>query len=168
MANIKSTKSIRSIKNIKLVEQREIKGINKLRGSRVYFDVNPIIYFIEQNTQFTEAVTPIFEMIGDGLILAFTSELSLTEVLIKPIRDNRIQVVQSHKELLLDPELFTLISPNQDTFLFAAELGGKSSMRTPDAIHMACAIESKCKYFLTNDKGIKSTGDVSAAQIGDL
>ncbi len=159
MANVKS------IKNIKLVEKT---GINKLRGSRVYFDVNPIIYFIEQNTQFAEAVTPVFEMIGDGSILAFTSELSLTEILIKPIRDNLNQVIQAHKELLLDPELFTLVSPNQDTFLVAAELGGKSSMRTPDAIHMACAIESKCKYFITNDKGIKSTGGVTVVQIMEL
>jgi predicted nucleic acid-binding protein len=158
----------KSIKNIKLVELAEINGINKLRGSRVYFDVNPIIYFIEKNTQFAETVTPVFEMIGDGSILAFTSELSLTEILIKPIRDNLNQVIQAHKELLLDPELFTLILPNQDTFLLAAELGGKLSMRTPDAIHMACAIQSKCKYFITNDKGIKSTSDVTVVQIGDL
>jgi predicted nucleic acid-binding protein len=158
----------KSIKNIKLVELAEINGINKLRGSRVYFDVNPIIYFIEQNTQFAEAVTPVFEMIGDGSILAFTSELSLTEILIKPIRDNLNQVIQAHKELLLDPELFTLISPNQDTFLLAAELGGKLSMRTPDAIHMACAIQSKCKYFITNDKGLKSTADVTVVQLDDL
>jgi predicted nucleic acid-binding protein len=157
--------NVKSIQNIKLVEEA---GIKKLRGSRVYFDVNPIIYFIEQNTQFAEAVIPVFEMIGDGSILAFTSELSLTEILIKPIRDNLNQVIQAHKELLLDPELFTLISPIQDTFLLAAELGGKLSMRTPAAIHMACAIESKCKYFITNDKGIKSTGDVTVVQIGDL
>jgi uncharacterized protein len=160
--------NVNSVKNIKLVEPAEIKGVNKLRGSRVYFDVNPIIYFIEQNTQFSEAVTPVFEMIGDGSIIAFTSELSLTEILIKPIRNNFNQVIQAHKELLLDSEIFTLISPNQDTFLLAAELGGKSSMRTPDAIHMACAIESKCKYFITNDKGIKSTGDVTVVQIGEL
>ena len=154
-----------NVKSIKLVEKT---GLNRLRGSRVYFDVNPIIYFIEQNTQFAETVTPVFEMIGEGSILAFTSELSLTEILIKPIRDNLNQVIQAHKELLLDTELFTLISPNQDTFLVAAELGGKSSMRTPDAIHMACAIESKCKYFITNDKGIKSTGGVTVVQIMEL
>ena len=154
-----------NVKSIKLVEKT---GLNRLRGSRVYFDVNPIIYFIEQNTQFAETVTPVFEMIGEGSILAFTSELSLTEILIKPIRDNLNQVIQAHKELLLDTELFTLISPNQDTFLVAAELGGKSSMRTPDAIHMASAIESKCKYFITNDKGIKSTGGVIVVQIMEL
>ena len=160
--------NVSSVKNIKLVEPAEIKGTNKLRGSRVYFDVNPIIYFIEQNTQFSEAVMPVFEMIGNGSIIAFTSELSLTEILIKPIRNNFNQIIQAHKELLLDPELFTLISPIQDTFLLAAELGGKLSMRTPDAIHMACAIESKCKYFITNDKGIKSTADVTVVQILEL
>jgi uncharacterized protein len=157
--------NVKSIKNIKLVEEA---GIKRLRGSRVYFDVNPIIYFIEQNTQFSDAVTPVFEMIGDGSIVAFTSELSLTEILIKPIRDNLNLVIQAHKELLLDPELFTLVSPNQDTFLLAAELGGKSSMRTPDAIHMACAIESKCKYFITNDKGIKSIDGLTVVQVAEL
>jgi predicted nucleic acid-binding protein len=142
--------------------------LNSLRGCRVYFDVNPIIYFIEQNPDFSGAVTPLFEMIGDGSILAFTSELSLTEILIKPIRDNLLDVVKAHKELLLDPQLFTLTKTNRETFLQAAELGGKSGMRTPDALHFASAIENRCAFFITNDKGFRSSQAITVIQVSDL
>lgn len=143
-------------------------SLKSLRGCRVYFDVNPIIYFIEQNSEFAACVTPIFEMLGEGSILACTSELSLTEILIKPIRDNLPEVIRAHKELLLDPTLFTLNKTNRDTFLQAAELGGRLGMRTPDAIHFASAMENHCPFFLTNDKKIKSYGGVTVIQVSDL
>lgn len=142
--------------------------LKSLRGCRVYFDVNPIIYFIEQKSEFAAAVAPIFEMLGEGNLLAYTSEFSLTEILIKPIRDDLSEVIHAHKELLLDPQLFTLTKARRETFLQAAELGGKAGMRTPDAIHFASAMENHCQWFITNDRKIKSHGAVTVIQISDL
>ena len=142
--------------------------LTRLRGCRVYFDVNPIIYFIEQNAEFARAVIPVFEMLGEGAILAYTSELSLTEILIKPICDDLTDVIQAHKELLLDPQLFTLTKVTRETLLQAAQLGGKSGMRTPDAIHVASAMENHCQFFITNDKKIKSHGSVTVLYVSDL
>lgn len=142
--------------------------LKRLRGCRVYFDANPIIYFIEQNADFADAVTPIFELLGEGAILAYTSEFSLTEILIKPIRDELPDVIHAHKELLLDPELFTLTKATRETFLQAAQLGGKLSMRTPDAIHVASALENHCQFFITNDKKIKSHGGVTVVYVSEL
>lgn len=139
-----------------------------LRGCRVYFDVNPIIYFIEQNSGFSTAVAPIFELLGEGAILAYTSEFSLTEILIKPIRDDLNDVVHAHKDLLLDPQLFTLTKVTRETFLHAAQLGGKFGMRTPDAIHVASAVENQCQFFITNDKKIRSHGGVTVVYVSDL
>jgi predicted nucleic acid-binding protein len=147
---------------------KSLKGLRSLKGGRVYFDVNPIIYFIEQNTDFVEVVTPLFEMLGEGAILAYTSEFSLTEILIKPIRDGRADVIQAHKELLLDPELFTLTKANRETFLTAAQLGAKAGMRTPDAIHFASAMENQCQFFITNDKKINSQAGVTVVYVSDL
>jgi predicted nucleic acid-binding protein len=144
------------------------KRLKSLKGGRVYFDVNPIIYFIEQNADFGGAVTPLFEMLGEGAILAYTSEFSLTEILIKPIRDGRVDVIQAHKELLLDSELFTLTKASRETFLGAAELAAKSGMRAPDAIHFASAMQNQCQYFITNDKKIKSQAGVAVVYVSDL
>ena len=38
--------------------------IEHMKGRRVYFDTNAIIYFIEQNEQFYEVVLEIFKLIG--------------------------------------------------------------------------------------------------------
>jgi predicted nucleic acid-binding protein len=141
--------------------------LKHLQGARVYFDVNPIIYFIEQNGDFFEPVAPIFEMLGEGTLMAFTSELSLTEILIKPTRQKQHKVIDTYKDLLLDPQLFTLTKVGRETFLQAAQLGGSLGMRTPDAIHLASAMENQCKYFITNDKKIRSHGGVRVALISD-
>jgi predicted nucleic acid-binding protein len=146
----------------------KIELFGNLKGSRVYFDVNPIIYFIEENTLFIEAVEPLFEMIGNGSILAFTSEFSLTEILVLPIRESLHEVVHAHKELLLDPELFTLTPMNREIFLKAAELAGKLRIRTPDALHLAAALEARCSFFITNDKGIRSIPGVTVVQVSEL
>lgn len=41
-------------------------------------------------------------------------------------------------------------------------------MRTPDAIHFASAMGNHCRWFITNDKEIKSHGAVTVVQISDL
>lgn len=45
---------------------------------------------------------------------------------------------------------------------------GKAGMRTPDAIHFASAMGNHCRWFITNDKEIKSHGAVTVVQISDL
>lgn len=132
----------------------------EMRGKRVYFDTNSIIYFMEQVAPFYEIVSPIFDEIGLDNIRAFTSELTLTEALIKPLRDNNMPLVCDMKDLLLDPELFTLTKTNKKLFIHAAELGGKSGLRTADAIHFASAIENDCNYLITNDKKFKTQNGV--------
>jgi uncharacterized protein len=91
--------------------------LKRLQGARVYFDVNPIIYFIEQNGDFYQSVAPIFDMLGEDRLMAFSGELTLTEILIKPIRDKQQDVIDTYKDLLLDPQLFTLAKVGRDTFL---------------------------------------------------
>ena len=115
-----------------------------IKGKRVYFDTNAIIYYLEQLSPFYEIVLPIFESIGMGEIQAYTSEFTLTEILIKPMKENAIELVQDIKDLLLDPDLFVLTKTHQELFIKAAELGGRHGLRSADAIHCASATENHC------------------------
>jgi predicted nucleic acid-binding protein len=127
-----------------------------IKGKRVYFDANAIIYYLEQLEPFYEIVQPLFESIGMGEIQAYTSEFTLTEMLIKPMKENAIELVQDIKDLLLDPDLFALTKTHQELFIKAAQLGGRHGLRSADAIHFASAVENHCHYFVTNDKKFKS------------
>jgi predicted nucleic acid-binding protein len=50
----------------------------------------------------------------------------------------------------------------------AAELRAKHNLRTPDALHVASAITSRCDAFLTNDAGIKRVDDIKVLILGEL
>jgi predicted nucleic acid-binding protein len=41
-------------------------------------------------------------------------------------------------------------------------------MRTPDALHVATAIDAGCDAFLTNDTGIKRVHEIAVLVLDDL
>ena len=138
-----------------------------LRGKRVYFDTNPIIYYLQQDQPFYKVVCPLFEDMAIGNFQAYTSEFTLTEMLIKPFKENATQLIQDIKDLLLDPELFTLTKTHRELFIKSAELGGVYGLRSADAIHFVSAIENHCHYFVTNDKRFKSNNGVQVIILND-
>ena len=142
--------------------------LQKLHGRRVYFDTNTIIYFLEQHEPYFVIVAPLFDMVGTGDIDALTGNITLTETLIKPLRDKNNALIQDIKSLLLDPDIFTLIELPRATFMQAAELGGKTGLRLADALHFSCAIDANCQYFLTNDRGFESSHGVEVILLASL
>lgn len=142
--------------------------LNQLKGKRVYFDTNPIIYFVEGHETFYEAVKPIFDELDNEEFFACTSEFTITEVLIKPYRDGLDELIKDYQGLLLDSDYFSLLAMSASTFLSAAKIGGSTLMRTPDAIHIATAVEHQCDFFITNDKRIRNYQGVQVLQVSDF
>lgn len=72
-------------------------------------------------------------------------------------------------ELLLDnfPNLKT--RPIQRTVLrTAAQLRGRYRIKTPDAIHLASALESGATVFICDDRGLKAVQGIETIILGDL
>lgn len=61
-----------------------------ITGSRVYLDTNIFIYAVEGYPKFQPELNVLFEAFDDGTLKAITSELTLAEVLVKPLIDNRV------------------------------------------------------------------------------
>jgi len=59
-----------------------------IKGERIYLDTNIFIYALEAYPEFVSALTSLFVAIDEGKLRAVTSELTLAEVLIKPMMDN--------------------------------------------------------------------------------
>lgn len=60
--------------------------IEALRDSVVALDTAPLIYFIEENPPYLPLVRPFFEAVDRGELRVVTSVLTLTEVLVHPMR----------------------------------------------------------------------------------
>ncbi|MCP4417906.1 MAG: type II toxin-antitoxin system VapC family toxin [Chloroflexi bacterium] len=46
------------------------------------------------------------------------------------------------------------------------ELRANYGFKTPDAIHLACAIIAKCDLFLTNDRQLKKQSEIAIELVG--
>lgn len=132
------------------------------------FDTAPIIYFIEANPLYDVLVTNIFDRVSRGEILGFTSVLTLTEVLIHPLRKKDSNLHQAYRTLLTKSSYFIVKIITAEIAERAAELRAKYNLRTPDALQVATAIDVGCDAFLINDNGLKKVIEINVLILDDL
>lgn len=111
----------------------------------IYLDSCLVIYAIEPNGSASEAV--LAAIAGSHEQFA-VSPLVLMESLAGPIRAGRAPVVEAFEAFASSIEMIPL---STHVFRQAAELRAGTSLRTPDAIHLAAARSSRCSALWTND-----------------
>jgi predicted nucleic acid-binding protein len=115
---------------------------------RIYLDAAPIIYLVEQVIPQAAIVDARISPAG---IERVASHLTRMECRVKPLRGG-------DQALLLDFDTFFAASIAEFVLLSqsvvdrATEIRAQYGFKTPDAIHLAAAIESACDLFLTNDQ----------------
>jgi predicted nucleic acid-binding protein len=75
--------------------------IEALAGTIVGLDTAPLIYLIEENPIFLPFVRPFFEAVDRGEFRIVTSILTLTEVLVHPMRRGDKELADQHRRILL-------------------------------------------------------------------
>ncbi len=125
--------------------------LKPLRGTVVGLDTAPLIYFIEENPTYLPVVRPFFEAVDRGDFRIVTSVLTLTEVLIHPMRKGDPELADQYRQILLEAEHISTVPVSEAIAEEAAQLRARHGLRTPDAIQLATALRSHAAYFLTND-----------------
>ncbi|MDM8558275.1 PIN domain-containing protein [Candidatus Parabeggiatoa sp. HSG14] len=125
--------------------------IEALQGQLIALDTAPLIYFIEEHPTYLPIIDPFFENLNKGSIRVVTSVITLSEVLVKPLRDGDTQLAQQYRDILLNVEGLTTVEVSVNLAEKAAQLRSQYSLRTPDAIQIATALQSGATALLTND-----------------
>jgi predicted nucleic acid-binding protein len=121
---------------------------------RLAFDSAALIYFIERQSVHYERMLLIMRMIDNGIISGVSATLTLTEVLVHPIRAGNRELIDRYEAVLSNSRHFRLVPVTTAIARRAADLRATHNLRTPDALHIAAAIEADCDAFLTNDKSL--------------
>ncbi len=131
--------------------------LTAIQGDRIYLDVNIWIYALEQHPVYSQALTDLFQQADQKLLTIVTSELSLAEALVKPMRDQDVDRQTIYRQFLSSRSNLRVI-PVQRTVLIEAarQRAASNSLKLPDAIHIATAVILKCTTLLTNDHKFKS------------
>jgi predicted nucleic acid-binding protein len=122
-----------------------------MAAAALYLDTNVFIDLVEGVAPLKDAVLPLFEALRTRPGRACTSELTLAEVLV-PGGDGPLR--QTYLDLLTRTGLVDLVPVSRDVLVSAAGLRAASSLRLPDAIHVATAAAAGCRGFLTRDRRI--------------
>ena len=125
--------------------------LTQLEGKTVGLDTAPLIYFIEKHPKFHPCVRPFFLAMQRGDFEVVTSTMTLTEVLVHPIRNNNATLAARYRDILQNAERLRTVPFTADIAETAAHLRATHKIRTPDAIQVATAIAMKADFFLTND-----------------
>jgi len=123
------------------------------------------IYFIEDHVRYGAPIKQVFANIDNGSLVAYTSVVTLLELLIKPLQNNNLRLAQQYEDLLTSSTGLTLVDLDRDIVKGAARLRAALGLATPDALQLAAAFAVGCTTFLTNDRSMKDLPGMRILQL---
>lgn len=111
----------------------------------IYLDACLLIYAIEEHPQWAPRVR---SALSEQTAAFAISPLVKLECLVKPIRDADLALQRRYEAALVQ---FQLLEMPDAVFLQAVHLRARFGLKTPDAIHLACAQHHRCSSLWTND-----------------
>ncbi len=137
-------------------------------GTRIYLDANIIIYAVEGFLAYADTIQALLMAMDNAEIVAVTSELTLAEVLVKPMKDGKTEIQQAYRDFLQSTSVFEIIPISREILESAAQLRATMNFKLPEAIHEATAQQQSCDTFLTNDLRFKSSGVANIKLISEI
>jgi predicted nucleic acid-binding protein len=137
-----------------------VEGIERFRDKVIGLDTAPLIYLIEDHPVHAARLASFFQAARLNRVQLVTSVVTLTEVLVKPLRDGRDDLVRRYRSVLLSSVEVTTLSVNSEIAGRAAGLRAAHSLRTPDALQVATALTAGAAAFLTNDADFRKVPDL--------
>jgi len=128
----------------------------------------PIIYFTESRARYVEIMRAIFRRVADGDLALVASTITLTETLAKPLREQADDLVIAYQTILMKTPGLVMRPVDSDVANTAALLRARYNLKTPDALHLATAIEAGCDAFLTNDRDLLPVTEIRVLALDDL
>ena len=140
-----------------------------IAGKLVAFDTGPLIYYIEEHPDYLSLVDELFSALDSGNARGMTSVLTLQEVLVKPLRENRQDLADKYQQLLTNSTNVTLYEVNQAVCEMAARLRAKYLwLRTPDALQLGTAMTHNAQVVITNDERWRAVSEVVVLVLKDF
>jgi predicted nucleic acid-binding protein len=140
-----------------------------LHGSKkIALDTKLFIYVFEQHPEFGEKAKAILEHIENGFVDAVASSVSLTEILVKPIREGNLTLEKQYKLLFSHFPNLTILPIDNVVAERAAYLRGKYNIKTPDALILATARLANADVFITNDQRLEIVKEMKCISLGRL
>jgi predicted nucleic acid-binding protein len=134
----------------------------------VGLDTAPFIYYIEDVAPYADLLDPVFSLLENHAVRAVTSSVTFAEILTKPFAGKNFSLADEIKFTLKSFSSLSVASIDEKLAEAAALIRGRYTIRLPDALQVAAAIQGEATLFLTNDKRVKKIDVVEVLVLSDF
>ncbi|MBO0906366.1 type II toxin-antitoxin system VapC family toxin [Jiella sonneratiae] len=140
----------------------------RLIGERLYLDANTIIGLLERSRPLRAAQSALMAAIAGGESFAVTSEIAVAECTTRPLREMNETLVEDYLRFVDRQLSQPPISVDRRIALAAARLRAATSMKLPDALHVACAELAGCTVFVSADQRVRLPASMRRVGFDDI
>ncbi len=133
----------------------------------VYLDANPIIYTVEKPPDYGPLLLPLWQAAQARTVEVVSSDLVLMETLAGPLKSGDTALEKNYEQALLGSDI-RLLPITHAILRQAARLRAMTKLKTPDALHLATAVQAGCALFVTNDDGFRGIPSLAVAILNDF
>lgn len=134
---------------------------------RAYLDANVFIAAYENERAPGNHAWRLLTAIEDGEFAGVTSELTLAEILVRPLQQGDYDLAQRYQSVISPSIGFDVAAVDRAVLIEAAALrGARKSLRLPDAIHVATARLSACACMVSDDRRLPLVPGLGMIRLG--
>lgn len=131
-------------------------------------DANCFVYSVEHIEPYYTILDIVWQSVKSGNLRIVTSEMTLLEVLVKPIKMEATNTVDAFRAVLYLQSEARMMPITQPVLEKAAVLRATTNLKTPDAIHVATALLSSCSLLITNDTAFRQATGIPVQILNDV
>ena len=134
---------------------------------KLYLDANVFITAYETTGARSDHAWWLLDSVENGDLRAVTSELTLAELLVRPLREGAADLADAYRSIIRAASSFELVAVSRDVLIAAAQLrADHRALKLPDAIHVATAVRQLCQAFVTDDRRMSLPSGMSLLELG--
>jgi len=134
----------------------------------IALDTAPFIYYIEEVAPYADLLDPVFNLMERQALRAVTSAVTIAEILTKPFTNKNSALADEIKFALKSFASLSIASIDEKLAEGAALIRARYTIRLPDALQVAAAVQGQATLFLTNDKRTKKVDAVEVLVLSDF
>lgn len=127
-------------------------------GSTVLVDSAPWIYVLEARPPFAPKFTGLFEAAARQELVLSLSTITLSEILAGPYKSGQTALAKRYEKALTSYRVVELSAP---IAVLAAQLRARCTLKLPDAIQVATALEIGADALVTHDRDFSKVRGIS-------
>ena len=131
------------------------------RHTIIGLDTAPFIYLWEKHPRYFSFSAGLFRYLDSRQVEGVTSIITLIEACVYPQRQGRADLVRAYEQALLHSRQVRMLPIDVKLAQRAVILRARHSIRVPDALQIAAAMESGATLFVTNDHQLKRVSEIN-------